>query len=490
MENSSVMLNQFYKYESTLTVQQKTELGIVYTPQWIVGWINNRVLSLWDKPHPPRVIDPCCGTGVFLYDMASKISERWSLSIEEVYEKHVFGTDLDSNAVQIGNGLMDGINLAVGNGLDVDLGKYDIIVTNPPYIRIHDLDHPTREKIKEEFSCCAKGDTDIYIAFIEKMVRSGCITGFISPNTWIKNKHNLALRELIQSSNRIETLVDFKSYKAFRGVGTYTNILVFDNKEVDEITTGRSLCRLLLDKSKPSEVFFDGMVVPIREEARFVSDIQSRKKSIFDICDINVGLATLCDSVFFLVRVKQEEDTGYSIVRQRKKDSPTFKIETDVLKDCIRGGDITKNVDKKYVVIFPYDDENRVIDEAKFKTKYPQAFLWLALHFDKLLARDKGKKVNYKWYEFGRSQAMNLIQKDKLVFAPFIKDKMVFKDSKAGTAFLGWCVVPRNGYSLKHVKSVLSEPDVGKWISIFGKNLGDEWYALSKSVFKNYKINA
>ena len=482
------MLNQFYDYEGTLTARQKTELGIVYTPHWIVEWINNRALSLWDKPYPPRVIDPCCGTGIFLYDMANKISQRWSLELQEVYEKYVYGTDLDSNAVKIGNGLLRGAGLTVGNGLDVDLSHYDIVVTNPPYIRVHDLDLQTRDKIKKEYACCAKGDTDIYIAFIEKMVSSGCIVGFISPNTWIKNKYNLALRQLIQSSGRLETLIDFKSHKVFKGVGTYTSILVFDKKKVEEITTGKALCRLWMDKSKPSEVFFDGTVLPHKEDASFVADISSRN-SIFDICDINVGLATLCDSVFLLELVEHQASTGYSLVKQTKKDSPVFKIETEVLINCIRGGDITKNADKRYVVVFPYDANNKVIDEDFFKTTYPQAFLYLAFHSDKLLARDKGKKVKYKWYEFGRSQAIKLIKKDKLVFAPFVKDKMVFKKSPEKTAFVGWCVVPKEGHTLEYVKETLSHPDVGKWISIFGKNLGQEWHALSKNVFKKYKIN-
>ena len=77
MESFLEMLNKFYEYEKNITEETRTKLGIVYTPPHIVDWINNRVLSLWDKPNPPKIIDPCCGTGVFLYDMAREISLRW-----------------------------------------------------------------------------------------------------------------------------------------------------------------------------------------------------------------------------------------------------------------------------------------------------------------------------------------------------------------------------------------------------------------------------
>ena len=63
----------------------------------------------------------------------------------------------------------------------------DIIVTNPPYVRIQNLDIQTREFLQESFDFC-EGDTDIYIAFFEKFAKSNKIVGMICPNSWIRNK--------------------------------------------------------------------------------------------------------------------------------------------------------------------------------------------------------------------------------------------------------------------------------------------------------------
>jgi type I restriction-modification system DNA methylase subunit len=82
-------MNQFYDYEKELDAEKKKALGIVYTPIEIVDYINNLVLSEWQGTTPPMVLDPCCGTGIFLFDMAAKISERWNLAIEEVYKHYI-----------------------------------------------------------------------------------------------------------------------------------------------------------------------------------------------------------------------------------------------------------------------------------------------------------------------------------------------------------------------------------------------------------------
>ena len=477
-------ISNFYDYEKTISRDKKVSLGIVYTPIEIVRHINKRSLDLWQKAEPPKVLDPCAGTGIFLYDMAEQISLRWDMPLEEVYRQCIFGNDLDDDAVSISKDLMPFANLSVGDGLKLNFAEYDVIVTNPPYIRIQNLDPDQRTELKNNYISC-KGDTDIYVAFFEKMIKSGVICGFICPNSWRKNKGCSSLRTLMEDSQRADTIIDFKSKKVFKNIDTYTSIVIFDSKKTQTVHTGTDIDKITVTKQE--SVFSNGCVLIDADEQALVSDILKRDRSIFDICDIKVGLATLCDSVFFLELIEHRGQTSY--VKQKTKNSAPFEIESSVLVKCIKGSDITKNLDKQYVVIYPYNKEGKEIKEAKLKEQYPLAFSYLEKHKERLLKRDKGKKKAYSWYGYGRTQALNLTTVNKLVFSPMVKDQMVFKDSNPQTTFIsGYCIVPKQGHTLEELKKVFSSDEVKSWIKIFGKSMGSNWLGISKSTFSKYKI--
>ena len=58
-----------------------------------------------------------------------------------------------------------------------------------------------------------------------------------------------------------------------------------------------------------------------------MEEVAKRPTSIFDVCKITTGFATLADKVFFM-----EEGSGLELVIP-----------------CVKGSNITKNKDKKYV---------------------------------------------------------------------------------------------------------------------------------------------
>jgi adenine-specific DNA-methyltransferase len=479
------MLKTFYEYEQQVDSSKRTQLGIIYTPISIVEYINTKVLELWTSEVPPKVIDPCCGTGIFLYDMAKRIADRWALPIEDVYEKYIYGCDLDEEAIKIGRRLIPDANLKVADSLIADFTEYDIIVTNPPYVRIQNLDEETRLNIKKKFSFCM-GDTDIYIAFFQKLLETKKLTGFICPNSWIKNKFVSRLRHALKEERRAETIIDFRSKKVFKSVGTYTSIVILDSKEVKTVKVGHQLNQET--EIKQSELFLGEVLLINQENRDFVAEVLGRKTGIFDVCDINVGLATLADDVFCLELV--EVNFEVCTVRKRKKESESFNIETACLRPCVRAGDITKNNDKAYVMIYPYTEEGENLSKREIKQNFPMAYRFIRANKERLLARDKGKcrEKGYKWYQYGRKQGINLTKKEKLLFASMTKDKMSMQYCSQGVTFVsGYCIIPKPGFTLEEVNNIFSSDEVGNWISIFGKNFGTEWVGVSKETFKHFK---
>lgn len=486
------MSNPQCSYEKTVKKAKRVELGIVYTPLNIVSFINEKALSLWKHDRPPKFIDPCCGTGAFLEDMANKVAERYDLSVEDVYRDYAYGIDLDEDAIMHAKTKLPLVNLETGDSLGADFSSFDIIVTNPPYVRIQNLDEETRHKLKTEYSFCS-GDTDIYMAFLEKILKSGKINGLIIPNSWLKNANAKEARKFVAEEKKLHTLVDFGSKKVFDNADTYTSILVSCDNMTDSLLVGSDVDKLSQVSGK--DVFLDNaVIVTSLTDAKYVKEVHNREDAFLDVFDIKVGLATLADDVFCLELVSSGEK--YSLVKKRKKPAKgkeeiIYELESSCLVECIRAGDIDKNKDKKYVMIYPYDEDFKALKEEVIKDKYPKVYDYLALNKERLAKRDKGKNRDYEWTSFGRTQALTLLDKEKIVFSTMINNKMSLKDCPSGTTFVsGYCFIPKHDdIDFENAKSILLSPDLLRWAKIFGKDFGKDWTGISKETFKNYKID-
>jgi adenine-specific DNA-methyltransferase len=384
--------------------------------------------------------------------MLKKIVERWEVSLEEA-KKYVVGCDIDKDAVKIAKQYISQVYVA-----DALMGEWDtdIVITNPPYIRIQNLNDNARKQLNK-FEYC-NGDTDIYMAFFEKLINFNGISGYICPNSWIKNKNAGLLRKRFLADQRAVVLIDFKDKKVFNGVGTYTSIVINSDNKVSNIKVGNEL-------NEVESIEWNKFNFLTKKDSAFAEEVVQRSTSIFDICKITTGFATLADKVFFM-----EEGSGL-----------------ELLIPCVKGSNITKNKGKKYEIIYPYDSDGRLIDESVLRTEFPNTYNHLKNNEEILFGRDKGK-CKARWYEYGRSQGIPLIKKDKIIFAPMIKNKMHFTETD-GAFLSGYAIIPYFGYSLKFIRTIFQSEDVQKWVSIFGKDFGNGWKGVSKETFRYYRIN-
>ena len=464
------MHKDFYEYTKQVPEEKKKNLGIIYTPSHIVDWINSSALSAWREESIPKIVDPCCGTGVFLYDMARKIADRWDLEFDEVCRKYIYGFDLDADALGVLKGLMPHCNVWHANSLKEDYGRFDIIVTNPPYVRIQNLDIQTREFLQESFDFC-EGDTDIYIAFFEKFAKSKKIVGMICPNSWIRNKGTKKLRQYLYDERLVSELVDFKEKLVFDGVQTYTSIVTMLGKESsnmkfsnDIVDTPIGVC---YDESTESHMFSSG----------------NSTKNLLDYCDIKVGLATLCDKVYF-GEVLAESSKSTCIFETKLG---TQEIERAALRKCIKASKISQVKENTYI-IFPYDEANNLIDEVDFKAMYPLAHNYLQKHKDLLLKRDKGKIDAAKWHGYGRTQGL-ANNKEKLLVPPMHKEKLTLRSSSEKELYISaYAIFPNEDTTLAEIQKLFETEQLYDWITQRGKSLSGGWYGISKELFKTYNF--
>ena len=114
-------------------------------------------------------------------------------------------------------------------------GGFDVVMGNPPYIRIHNLVdyYPNEVKfIQSNYSAASFGKVDIYVAFVEKglqvLSKSGLL-GFILPNKFMQAEYGIGLRKLMHERKALTQLVDFGNAQVFTGATTYTCLLFLSN---------------------------------------------------------------------------------------------------------------------------------------------------------------------------------------------------------------------------------------------------------------------
>ena len=236
-------------------------------------------LAYRDRLTTLRIIDPACGSGVFLvmaFDylkgelnrVNDKIAELEGKSESgffdpdsEILTNNLFGVDVNSESVEIAKlslwiktarrgkvlDSLDG-NIMVGDSLIEDSnyayldhaftwqtafpdifaeGGFDIVLGNPPYVR-QELLKPLKPYLQKRFEVY-HGVADLYCYFFERGLRilkpNGRL-GYISSGTFFKTSSGKPLREFLLDNATMEHVVGFGDTQIFEGVTTYPAILI------------------------------------------------------------------------------------------------------------------------------------------------------------------------------------------------------------------------------------------------------------------------
>ena len=92
-------------------VNKKIGKGIHYTPEYVVDFILDGVLPWNDKEWDLKVLDPACGSGIFLVKAFQRLIYRWEVAhdaqrisanvLRTLLENNIFGVDIDKEAVRV-----------------------------------------------------------------------------------------------------------------------------------------------------------------------------------------------------------------------------------------------------------------------------------------------------------------------------------------------------------------------------------------------------
>lgn len=430
-----------------------------------------------------KFLDLASGTGVFSYYFAELLSEEFDVPFTDIINNNCVMMEKDkefiNKCVEIYTGLGCRPNIVIGDALfnDYKPHGFDLVLSNPPYVRIQELNKHYRRKLQAEYQVCSTGSSDLYYAFMQlglEALKNSGVFAFITPSSYLRTDSGGCIRGLI--SNSLVEVKDFGSKKLF-SCGTYTAI-TYAIKDTDIFN--------------PTEDFF-WYKYSSRRFKRQKSELKgklmvgnTKGTALGNICSISGGIATLRDKIFIIKPDSIDNDYVYIDGTKLEKASLLKFVKISKVKDH---SDVKNS---PYWCIYPYKGglaaRESFVDEQEFRSMYPNTFDYLLSHKAELLKRDRGVYKGYKWFEFGRSQGLKEYVGWCIVTSTMNTRPLFIKTSLENCLVGSGLVLNDINYDMGDLLQQLNSEDMANFIDINGAKFSGGWRGYNKRILSRFNV--
>ena len=281
------------KYENSLDNVFKKVNGVFYTDSELA----RAIVKFLRLPKDASYIDPCCGTGSFLYELSK-------LGIKKIY-----GCDFDLSAVEICRELtcLDKIYKIDTLGRtgqeilsDIKVDKFDYVIGNPPYAPIA---KDVNIKCDESFmSLVRESGSNLFVAAIYRafeLAKDDGIISFIVPKNLLHVSSYQRLRKVLLKEKSIISIIELGiHFKAVRGEQV---VITFKNKysENNNINFYKyNNGKIKFMSSAPQDYYENEIIVFTSNKERYIYD---KLRTSYD------GLEKVCSKAIHRGRNKNSE---------------------------------------------------------------------------------------------------------------------------------------------------------------------------------------
>ncbi len=339
-------------------------------------------------------------------------------------------------------------------------GGFDVIVSNPPYVKLQNFRtvHPNMADYLRNgrgdfggYQSAKTGSFDLYLPFVEKgleLLAPGGRLGYIAPNGWTMNEHGAGLRHLVEEQRSLEGWIDFQPHQIFEEATIYTALQFFRKPQADALpavkvayapdgeiapdTWGGAGGLIEYDNL----AFADRWLLRAGAERDLIDRLCTDFRSLDDphwTQAIYVGLQTGANSIYHMRKVAPERYIS------RELGTAAFPVEVTI-EDAIMHPLVSGPQVKRYLepqtdtyVLFPYAPnaagEMELVASDRMAAEFPCAWSYLQSVSCKLRNREDGKFDTDRWYEFGRTQHLDLQAVRKLIVARTVPGMRVCMES-------------------------------------------------------------
>ncbi len=464
----------------------------IFTPTNIV----RQMLDLADYRHRlvgKKVLENCCGNGNFLIQIVEryiKDAMREGFSKENIalgLEHDIVAYEIDKELIEYCKKQLNNIafkyglrtihwNIMWGDFLDENIcGQFDFIIGNPPYIAYQDLPDNERKKLKKTFSTCEKGKFDYSYAFIEKsfdmLAHRGKLV-YIIPSNIFKNVYAEELRKLIK--NDLITVVDFPQDRVFSDVLVSPAIIVVEkDAKSDTMTYTKVVDKKSTTKCVSKDTLIDKWVFDI---------INLTGKKVGSYFKVSNSIATLCNRVFVLK--DGHFDANFFYFGENK-------IEASILRKATSPKSKRYAQGRREFIIFPYryneDGQLFHYEDKEFQEKFPYTVQYLEKHKMELRERDSDKST--KWFEYGRSQALQYMNQKMIMLSSVIsEDTKAYLLSEGEIPYAGIYIIPTGEISLESLLIELNSDNFKRYVSSVGVSVSGSSKRITTKDIENYEF--
>lgn len=295
-------------------------------------------------------------------------------------------------------------------------GGFDVVLGNPPYIRIQELGRELASYCRDRYES-ASGSFDAYTVFVERalsLLAPGGRLGFIVPNKFTKLDSGAKLRELLGRERAVAEIIDFGDARVFAEATNYTCILCLARDDQDEFSyrklprDGGALADALNDPDSLAASSFsiaqpaEPWILATPDERAILTALEEGAVRLDEATDsIFTGLQTSADPVYI---VEDRGRRGAARLVYSKASDRVLELEPDLLHPLASGVDVDRFAFKPLgsLLIFPYkrgDTGMRLLTEAELD-RLPLTQAYLREHEETLRGRERGKMDHEDWFAY------------------------------------------------------------------------------------------
>ena len=380
---------------------------------------------------------------------------------------------------------------------------FDLIIGNPPYIRIQDLKNSEQDFVdylNKSYESTGKGNYDIYIPFIElgyKLLKTKGQLSYIMPHKFLNANYGVAIRDFLTKNTFPTKIVHFGSAQVFEDATTYTGIFFMNkgkNDGIDFLNWPDPSEILSVEDSLFSKALYGSLEIEAWEflsnqELLLMNSLKSSGLTLESVTErIFQGLKTSADKIYILKKL-EEKETTYKVYSEAR--GQEFELEKTYLFPLIKGGNSRpfKIIEPELLILFPYQD-GKLIGLDNLKKASPNIFNYLIQNKEILESRENHKFKGDSWYQLGRNQAIDIIKNPK-IFTPDLAPSPRFSyDQKGefmftGGAAGGYGIIPKEGITNYFLLGILNSKVTEWFIKLTSTQMRGGWLSFESRYIKN-----
>lgn len=294
---------------------------------------------------------------------------------------------------------------------------FDIIIGNPPYLRIQGVQEANPALIpyaKKNYVSAQKGNWDLYVLFTEagfKMLKTNGILAFIQPHKFFQGDFGVGIRNFVAKEKCLYEIVHFGAEQMFESATNYTCLFFMQKKvqktfrymKVDKPDVWLQNTSSAPDYILPQPEKDQKWAFTSGEKQNIIDKLKQQPHNLGDIVrKIFQGIATSSDRIYILKIKEWKEKTAILFSVSLVRD---VEIEKGLIKPFLMGKDI-KRYEKPEpisVVIFPYlimDNKAALMTQEYIKEHFPLGWQYLIDNRTELENRERGRMKHENFYAY------------------------------------------------------------------------------------------